>query len=302
MNTAPKVSVIMPTYGPTPYLSAAIRSVGRQTWPNVEFLIIDDNDPDTPFRKETAEIVAQHQGLGQDICYLKHERNKNGAAARNTGIARATGDYISFLDSDDIYDPRRIEVAVSKVQPARDRIGGFYSGVEFRKGGKTYSTHRDVKSGNFLLETLACTFLIGTGSNLFIKRSVVEELNGFDENFLRHQDYEFLVRLFEKYDLVASAEVLVIKNNENLNLPSFAKSLAIKEQYLDKFAPLIDSLIQDDRNYVMRNNYAWLGELALREGLRRESGAMYAIARKYGQIGMRRYIRRAAFWAASWLK
>ena len=266
MISTPKISVIMPTYGPTRYLSAAITSVRRQTWPNVEFLIIDDNDPETSYRQETAQKVAQYQDSGLNICYLLHDRNKNGAAARNSGIAQATGEYISFLDSDDIYDPRRIEVAVRTMQSADDRIGGFYSGVEFRKKGKVYSTYRDVKPGNFLLETLACTFLIGTGSNLFIKRSIVEELNGFDEAFIRHQDYEFLVRFFEKYDLAASPEILVIKNNENLNLPSFAKSLAIKEQYLEKFAPFVDAMTQYDRDYVMRSNYAWLGELALREG------------------------------------
>lgn len=302
----PKVSVVMPTYGPTLHLSAAIASVRRQTWRNFELLIVDDNNPDTSFRRETEHIVTRHQeqgqGQGQDIIYIQHEKNRNGAAARNTGISRATGDYISFLDSDDIYDPRRLEVAVGLMGSAEDRIGGVYSGVEFRRGGKVYASHRDVEPGNFLLETLACKFLIGTGSNLFVRRSVVNALGGFDESFLRHQDYEFLVRLFSQFDLAASREILVIKNNENLNLPGFSKTLAIKEQYLEKFRSLIESLSPADRDYVMRSNYTWLGEHALREGLREESRAMYGVAGRYGKARARAHMRRAAFWVQSWLK
>jgi len=66
--------------------------------------------------------------------------------------------------------------------------------------------------------------MFGTGSNIFIRKSVVDELKGFDEAFLRHQDYEFLVRVFEKYTLEAIPEILVIKNNENLNLPDVNKN------------------------------------------------------------------------------
>jgi len=127
-------------------------------------------------------------------------------------------------------------------------------------------------------------------------------LEGFDETFLRHQDYEFLARLFERYDMAACREVLVIKNNENLNLPSFEKSLAIKEQYLAKFAKLIESLPFSQREYVLRSNYVWLGELALREGKRAQSTAMYALAARNGGLSLRAQLRRAAFWMRSWTR
>lgn len=302
MQVQPKVTVIMPAYGPTTFLAEAIDSVQRQTWPNVEFIVVDDNDRDSPHRAATAAIIADAQAAGQDIVYMQHERNRNGAVARNTGIAAATGEYISFLDSDDFYDPLRLARCVGIMQSASDRIGGVYTGVEFRKGGQVYATHTDVTPGNFLAETLACTFMLGTGSNLFIRRSVVEELDGFDESFLRHQDFECLARLFERYDMAACREVLVTKNNENLNLPSFEKSLAIKEQYLAKFAKLIESLPPSQRAYVLRNNYAWLGELALREGKRAQSSAMYAIAARHGRLSLRAQLRRAAFWVRSWTR
>lgn len=70
-----------------------------------------------------------------------------------------------------------------------------------------------------------------TGSNIFVRRAVIDELNGFDEAFLRHQDYEFLVRLFEKYSLIALPDILVIKNNENVNMPDVVKMESVNKQY-----------------------------------------------------------------------
>ena len=104
-----------------------------------------------------------------------------------------------------------MEECVAAMENTDEIFVGVYTGCEFRRNGKTYNTITDVKSGNFLKETLAGTFMFCTGSNIFVRRRVIEELGGFDESFLRHQDYEFLVRLFEHYSLKAIQKVLVIK-------------------------------------------------------------------------------------------
>lgn len=296
----PKVSIIMPTYGRTDFLFESIESVFSQTYGDFEFILVDDNNPDSSFRKQTSEIVQRHEKFGHKIKYIQHPCNLNGATARNTGFAHSSGRYISFLDSDDFYDPKRLEVAVSVLEGTPADVGGVFTGVEFRRNGKKFATHLDVLSGNFLVETLACQFMLGTGSNLFVKREVFERLHGFDEAFERHQDYEFLVRFFERYQIAARAESLVIKNNENFNLPPFRRSYGIKKQYLEKFHPLVSSLSDVDKQYVMAKNYEALGEHALREGLRTESSEMYLIARANGSLGLRRSLRRAILWILSW--
>ena len=101
-----KVSVIMPTYGKPELLGRSIRSVQNQTYPEWELIIVDDNNPETEGRKQTETLMEQY-AADKRIRYIKHEHNMNGSAARNTGIAAATGDYIAFLDSDDEYAPER---------------------------------------------------------------------------------------------------------------------------------------------------------------------------------------------------
>lgn len=258
----PTISVIIPTYGEPTYLKEAINSVLSQTLKDIELIIVDDNNPDSKSRLDTENTI----GLFNDdrLIYLKHPKNLNGAAARNTGISKAKGKYISFLDSDDIYMPERLEKCFNSLEQSNKAIGGVYSGCEFRKGGKRYHIHTNVKDGNFLIPTLACSFLFCSGSNIFVRKEVIEELNGFDESFLRHQDYEFLVRFFLKYDLKAIPEVLIVKNNDNVNLPNLKKQIEIKAQYLDKFKNLINSLKVDERNYIFHSNFVIIAENALR--------------------------------------
>lgn len=302
MSANPRVSVIIPTYGRTDFLSAAIDSVYEQSFSDFELLVVDDNDPGNRFRNETKAIVDAHKAKGQKFIYVQHDKNRNGAAARNTGFQRSSGEFISFLDSDDEYLPDRLAIATAILEDASQNVGGVYTGVEFRRNKRTYNTYRDVRSGRFLAETLACKFMLGTGSNLFIRRSVLQELQGFDESFQRHQDYEFLVRFFQKYELAACEEVLVIKNNENFNLPCFSTISAVKENFFDKYRTVIKALSSEEQDYIFRCNYVSLAELALMEGLRTESKKMYTEASFHGKLNINDHMRRYALWALSWVR
>ena len=298
----PKVSVIIPTFGRTDFLSDAIDSVFSQTFRDFELIIVDDNDPGSEWRKETEMTIGRYQANGRELIYVQHEKNKNGAAARNTGFKVSSGEYISFLDSDDIYCNKRLAVAVAVMEGADEDVGGVYTGVKFRRNKRTYNVYRDTRPGNFLKETLACRFMIGTGSNLFIRRQVLEELGGFDESFQRHQDYEFLVRFFQRYRMAASSDVLVIKNNGNFNQPPISRHREINRQFLKKYRSLIEVMPKADQDYIFRSNFVALGELALREGLRRESNELYAQASRRGRVGRRTHLRRIVFWTMSWFK
>ena len=137
-----KVSVIMPTYGKPELLSRSIRSVQNQTYPEWELIIVDDHNPETEGRKQTETLMAQY-AADKRIRYIKHEHNMNGSAARNTGIAAATGDYIAFLDSDDEYAPERLERCVKALSECSDpKYAGVYTGCEITQDGKTIRRRR----------------------------------------------------------------------------------------------------------------------------------------------------------------
>lgn len=297
-----KISVIVPTYGEPRYLENTIRSVQNQTYQNWELIIVDDNNPETGARKATESLVKRFMTEDERIQYIKHPFNRNGAAARNTGIAQAQGEYIAFLDSDDEYMPQRLEICLRHLKECDESVAGVYTGCEFRRQGKTYNTVSNLKSGNFLIETLACTFMFCTGSNIFVRKSVIDELNGFDESFLRHQDYEFLVRLFEKYDLQAIPEVLVIKNNENLNVPKTEKIIQIKTQYLEKFKPLISTLSEEQKKQIYQSQYLAIAESGMREKAYKTASVYYKKAKAYGRLSIKTQVRKIGFYAKNMLR
>lgn len=261
-----KISVIIPTFGNPKYLEKAMQSVFSQTVSDWELFIVDDNEPKSEARRETEKIINSYLDDVR-ITYIKHTSNRNGSAARNTGLALANGEFIAFLDSDDEFTPMRFEKCSRILENVNDsRIAAVYSGCEFRRNGKKYRIIKNVQHGNHLLETLACTFKLCTGSNIFIKRDVILELGGFDETFTRHQDYEFLVRYFKKYDLEAINEVLVIKNNDNINLPDPDRIYLVKKHFLEKYSKIISGLSQRSQNYIFAAHYYALSEAYLDSG------------------------------------
>lgn len=290
-----KISVIIPSYGKPMFLEKAIQSVLQQSLTDFELIIVDDNNPNTEARNLTEELLQKYSAIDTRIKYLKHEKNKNGAVARNTGFTVAQGKYISLLDSDDEYMTDRLKKCYELMEVAPESVAGVYTGCNFRYKGKTFNTYTDVKDGNFLIETLACRFMFCTGSNIFVRKSVVDELNGFDGAFLRHQDYEFLVRVFEKYSLRAIPEVLVIKNNENFNLPNLEKQVTIKKQYLEKYKYIIDTLPQKDVNYIMHGNYINVAENAMAQNNFKVANEFYSKASQYGGLSAREWFRRVVF-------
>ena len=84
MNNYPLVSIVIPTYSRPLYLKRCIESVLNQTYSNIEIFVVDDNNPDTEFRRDTEKIMSEYLNH-KNVTYLQHECNKNGSAARNTG-------------------------------------------------------------------------------------------------------------------------------------------------------------------------------------------------------------------------
>ena len=109
----PRISVIIPTYGRPTLLEETLHSVQSQTYPAAEVIIVDDHSP---------EPVTIPDELRAGIRMLRHLRNQGPGAARNTGAAHATGDWVVFLDDDDLLTPHRLEWAVAGMGDARAHV------------------------------------------------------------------------------------------------------------------------------------------------------------------------------------
>ena len=89
-------------------MSAAVSSVQDQTHQNLEIFVVDDNEPHSEDRQETALVMRSFEEDGR-VHFIQLPKNMGGAAARNVGLYASTGDYICFLDDDDVFLPKKIE-------------------------------------------------------------------------------------------------------------------------------------------------------------------------------------------------
>src|SRR5512146_173069 len=114
----PKVSIITPSYNQGRFLETTIQSVLAQDYPNLEYIIVDGGSKD-----ESVEIIKKYQ---QHLTWWVSEKDKGHADALNKGFARATGEILAWLNSDDIYEPGAVSEAVAflKEHPAVGMVYG----------------------------------------------------------------------------------------------------------------------------------------------------------------------------------
>jgi glycosyltransferase involved in cell wall biosynthesis len=187
---APAVSVIIPTYNRADLVGRAIKSVLSQTYQDFEIIVVDDASVDN-----TEEAV---KGFDDPrIRYMRHEQNRGGSAARNTGIRAAKGKYIAFLDSDDRFEPMKIAAQIDVFNRTEDKnMVLVYTGcrsVELQSG-KVRGLTRPRKRGNIHKEILLAN-CVGTTSSILVKADIVREIGGFDESLPANQDWELYFRL-----------------------------------------------------------------------------------------------------------
>ncbi len=241
------------TYKRSDVLSRAIDSVLNQTYKDIEVIIVDDNDPQTKYRKDT-EITMRKYEHDKRVKYIQHECNKNGSAARNTGIKNAGGKFIAFLDDDDEYLPRKIELSLKKMKKLDKTWGGCYTAYKKLLKNNRFQYSSQPKEGSLLVDTLARNSFLGGGSNLFIRRSAIHDIGGFDESFSRNQDIEFLVRFFKKYKIAYVDECSLIIHYEVRDVTrTYEESVEIEEKFVETFSSYIRELSGREKKYIYTN-------------------------------------------------
>ncbi|WP_018983109.1 glycosyltransferase family 2 protein [Salinimonas chungwhensis] len=259
----PLVSVIIPTYNGADSIHRAINSVLAQQWGNVEILVVDDNGQDSNAQQDTQNVI---NDIADDrILYIPHELNSNGAVARNTGIEAARGEFVGFLDDDDVYLPERLSRSVEFLSEHPECIG-MCTAVDVHYSA-THTTIVPMKKPVTSSRLLTDEMCIGTGSNLFFRRVLFDEGFRFDTAFKRHQDLEFLLRVLREYRVGNLDEILIVKKtNANSNIPDYENFRAAKKMYLQTFSPEIKALPGGDRYQFYKNHYRLLLDIAEIEG------------------------------------
>jgi len=246
-----KVSVVIPTYKRSEDICRAVDSVLSQTIDSFEVIVVDDNGVGTEDGQKTARVMSRYDG-DERVKYLQHDVNKNGSAARNTGIRAASGKYIAFLDDDDIYLPDRLLKMYEKLEGLDETWGACYSGYVKNRANKAKQYSAEKAEGDLFLQALMRSLYIGSGSNLFFRRSVVESTGFFNESFKRNQDLEYLIRVLENYKMAYVDEVLLETFFDiRPNSVSYAQSLEREALFRKNFDPYLARLNKKERREVL---------------------------------------------------
>jgi glycosyltransferase involved in cell wall biosynthesis len=223
----PVISVIIPVYNGEKTIRETIESVLSQTFKDFELIVINDGSQDT-----SLEIVERIQDPRLKVFSY---RNAGQATSRNRGIAHACGEYISFIDADDLWTPNKLEAQLRALQD-NPQAAVAYSWTkcidefgQFSRRGSHISVTGDVYAKLLLID------FIENGSNPLIRTQALAEVGGFDESMTPSEDRDLWLRLAARYHFVAvpSPQILYRQsvNSESANvLRMEAASLRVIEQ------------------------------------------------------------------------
>jgi glycosyltransferase involved in cell wall biosynthesis len=185
------ISVIIPTFNYGRFLRQAIDSVLAQTYAPLEIIVVDDGSTD-----DTPEIAASY---GDRIRYIR-QRNAGVGAARNKGIASARGEYLAFLDSDDLWLPEKLERQIARFE-ASPELGFVHTGVERFDESGSLGISMPAFEGRIAREMLRLDreIVAAIGSGLLLPKRVAEEVGGFDTRLPPSEDWDFCYRIALRY-------------------------------------------------------------------------------------------------------
>lgn len=206
----PLVSVVVTTYNQSAYIEQTIKSVLAQTYQPFEVIVVDDGSTDdTPARIAAFE--------GQITCI--RQKNKGVAGSRNTGISNATGEFIAFLDGDDLWAPEKLSVQVSAAISHPESGLIVVDGSEFDESGIISASlffvpwckelpEESITSGCYYRQLLERNF-ITTTSQVMVPAKVLKSIGNSDNSFKRASDFDLYIRIAAHYDVTIIKKPLI---------------------------------------------------------------------------------------------
>lgn len=200
-TTNPLVSVIIPTYNRGWIIKEAVDSVLSQDFLGFEIIVVDDGSTDN-----TQDILSAYKN---DIKVLKHN-NQGVSAARNRGIALASGRFIAFLDSDDRWMPNKLSMQVDFFNTNKDALICQTEEIWIRNNVRVNPKKRHKKLSGMIFEQSLCLCMVSP-SAVMIKSELFETVGLFDESLPACEDYDLWLRISSEYPVYLIDTPLIIK-------------------------------------------------------------------------------------------
>ncbi len=184
----PVVSVVMPAYNAAPYIESAITSALRQTFADLEILVVDDGSAD-----DTAAIVARVAARDPRVRLLR-QPNRGVSAARNAALREARGQYFALFDSDDLWEPEFLAAQMTILEERSDvdivtGNGWYLGGAKHGQPARPYPDHRPAPDLASIIGDETSVFIMSV-----VRRRVYTTIGQFDENLRTNEDYDYWLR------------------------------------------------------------------------------------------------------------
>ncbi|MCP4714886.1 MAG: glycosyltransferase [Deltaproteobacteria bacterium] len=202
MIQAPLISVIIPTYNRASVVCNAVEAVLQQTYAKIELIVVDDGSTD--------DTVSRLQAYSTHLKTIS-TTHAGPSSARNCGIKIARGDYIAFLDSDDLWLPGKLEKQLRYMQSLPNGLVCQTEETWIRNGRRVNPRKKHKKQSGWIYK--ACLPLcIVSPSAVMIHKSVFEKVGLFDETLLACEDYDLWLRIAPHYPIYLLDEPLITKH------------------------------------------------------------------------------------------
>lgn len=250
------ISVIVPAYNAERTILKTIESVQQQTFSDFELIVINDGSSDRTL--ELLEPVKDPR--------LKVFSYSNGGlpVARNRGISHAAGDFITFLDADDLWTPDKLELQFLALQQ-NPEAGAVYSWTQFMddKGQSFHGCKAVFYNGNVYADLLLGNF-IDSGSNVMIRREAIASVGDFDPTLASCEDWEYWLRLAAKWHFVVVAKPQIFYRQSS---GAMSSKIEVMKKYhlivIERAFKAAPAELQYLKNQSLANTYQFLAHLGL---------------------------------------
>ena len=258
----PRVSVIIPTYNSSTTIGETLQSVFKQTYSDFEILLINDGSTD-----DLMEVLNDFKDSRLQILFYE---NGGLSAARNRGIDRASGDYLIFLDADDLWSLDKLESHVNALDNARKtnpKAGVVYSWSYFLDDvtNACYVNHPKPYEGDVLVDILGSNF-VTSGSNPMITREAINSVGYFNDDFKGASDWEYWIRLAQQWNYILIPERQVFYRQSRTSMSSNVPKMEQDQlRVVERTFPSLPSNLQPLKSIALSNIYFYSAQLYSRQ-------------------------------------
>lgn len=201
------ISVVIPTFNRAHRVVRAIASAASQTYPEVEIIVVDDGSSDGTGR------LVRDLDCQRPLSLIEMRANQGAPTARNRGIAASAGRWVAFLDSDDIWHPRKLERQMVSLLRHGGEFGACYTGLAayddagILRGVSRATDEGDIRAG------LMTHNLVGSTSSALVRKDLLTDVGGFAPTLRSCQDWDLWVRLAERTRFACVPEILTVMSD-----------------------------------------------------------------------------------------